>query len=128
MHTAIFRGVVLALSASVSASAILPRANRKANEFSSGDCRQGTASYEHESNYNIDVTMDDTSHSVYFASGPWYFYSEKASDGGLCGGELIGSWQNKESEPCVNLDARGEDYRRIKCVEWNNDYHKHQGD
>ncbi|KAK1988809.1 hypothetical protein LZ30DRAFT_697663 [Colletotrichum cereale] len=122
MHTSFVLNAILALGAAtaVSGSVISPRANRKANEFSSGNCAQGTASYEHESNFNVDVTMDDTSHSVYFASGPWFYYSEKTSNGGQCTGDLLGSWANDEANPCVNLDKRGDDGRRIKCVKWNN--------
>ncbi|UPL02927.1 hypothetical protein LCI18_013861 [Fusarium solani-melongenae] len=122
MHTGFLLNAILALGAvkAVSASAISPRANRKANEFSSGDCAQGTASYEHESNFNVDVTMDDTSHSVYFASGPWFYYGGKTGNGGSCTGDLLGSWNNDENHPCVNLDRRGDDGRRIQCVRWNN--------
>ncbi|TDZ23900.1 hypothetical protein C8034_v005983 [Colletotrichum sidae] len=121
MHASFVLNTILALGAvTASASAVLPRANRKANEFSSGDCAQGTASYEHESNFNIDVTMDDTSHSVYFASGPWFYYDGKTSDGGSCTGNLLGSWANDNDHPCVNLDRRGDDGRRIRCVKWNN--------
>lgn len=64
--------------------------------------------------------MDDTSHSVYFASGPWFYYSEKTKNGGSCYGDLLGSWENDNDHPCVNLDKRGDDGRRIKCVKWNN--------
>ena len=81
---------------------------------------QGTASYEHHSNYNVDVTMDDTSNSVYFASGPWYYYSGKSSNGGVCTGDLLGSWENDTDNPCVNLNERPGDSRRIQCVKWNN--------
>ncbi|KAJ0163729.1 hypothetical protein CTA2_2503 [Colletotrichum tanaceti] len=122
MHISFVLNTLVALGAAtaVSASAIAPRANRKANEFSSGNCAQGTASYEHESNFNVDVTMDDTSHSVYFASGPWFYYGGKTGNGGSCTGDLLGSWANDEKNPCVNLDRRGDDGRRIKCVRWNN--------
>ncbi|KAK2004372.1 hypothetical protein LX36DRAFT_431525 [Colletotrichum falcatum] len=122
MHTGFVLNAILALGATtaVSGSVIAPRANRKANEFSSGNCAQGTASYEHESNFNVDVTMDDTSHSVYFASGPWFYYSGKTGNGGSCTGDLLGSWANDEANPCVNLDSRGADGRRIRCVRWNN--------
>ncbi|KAF4465142.1 Small secreted [Fusarium albosuccineum] len=121
MHTSFILNAILALGAAtaVSASAIAPRANRKANEFSSDNCAQGTASYEHESNFNVDVTMDDTSNSVYFASGPWFFYGDKTGNGGSCTGELLGKWDD-ENNPCVNLNRRGDDGRRIKCVKWNN--------
>jgi hypothetical protein len=81
---------------------------------------QGTASYEHQSNYNVDVTMDDTSNSVYFASGPWYYYSGKSGNGGACTGDVLGSWNNDNSHPCVNLNSRSGDSRRIRCVKWNN--------
>ncbi|KAH7198393.1 uncharacterized protein B0J16DRAFT_367484 [Fusarium flagelliforme] len=110
----------LSLTASVSATAISPRALRKANEFVSENCAQGTASYEHHGNFNIDVTMDDTSNSVYLASGPWYFYGGKSSNGGLCTGDVLGSWENDTDNPCVNLNRRGDDGRRIQCVRWNN--------
>ncbi|KAF3763432.1 hypothetical protein M406DRAFT_262231 [Cryphonectria parasitica EP155] len=122
MHSSFILNAMLALGAAVgvSASAITPRANRKANEFSSDNCAQGTASYEHESNYNVDVTMDDSSHSVYFASGPWFYYSEKTGDGASCAGDLLGNWANDNDHPCVNLDQRDGDSRRIKCVKWNN--------
>jgi hypothetical protein len=33
---------------------------------------------------------------------------------------LIGSWANDNDHPCVNLNSRGSDGRRIKCVKWNN--------
>jgi len=64
--------------------------------------------------------MDDTSHSVYFASGPWYYYSGKSRNGGVCTGDLLGSWNNDNGHPCVNLDSRPGATRRIKCVKWNN--------
>ncbi|KAI1813970.1 hypothetical protein GGS20DRAFT_585984 [Poronia punctata] len=125
MHTTTVLKTILALgvasATTASASVMSARANRKANEFSSNNCAQGTASYEHESNFNVDVTMDDTSHSVYFASGPWYYYDDKTGDGGSCAGNLIGAWNNDEDHPCVDLDQRGDDdKRRIKCVKWNN--------
>ncbi|OBS23178.1 hypothetical protein FPOA_03734 [Fusarium poae] len=107
---------VLSLAAATTVSAA-----RKANEFSSGNCAQGTASYEHHGNHNVHVTMDDTSNSVYFGDGPWYYYSGKSKNGGFCTGDLIGSWQNDNKHPCVNLNWRSEgDSRRIKCVRWNN--------
>lgn len=77
---------------------------------------QGTASYEHLSNFNVDFTMDDTSHCVYFAPGPWYYYGGKTGNGGACTGDLLGSWQNDHDHPCVYLDGRGDDGRRIQCV------------
>jgi hypothetical protein len=64
--------------------------------------------------------MDDTSNSVYFASGPWYFYSGKSANGGICTGDLLGSWENDSEHPCVNLNERPGDSRRIQCVLWNN--------
>ncbi|KAL6364321.1 hypothetical protein LRP88_02241 [Fusarium phalaenopsidis] len=122
MHAGFLLSTILAFgtATAVSASAISPRANRKANEFSSGDYAQRTASYKHESNFNVDVTMDDTSHSVYFASGPWFYCGGKTGNGGSCTDDLLGSWNNDESHPCVNLDRRGDDGRRIQCVRWNN--------
>ncbi|KAE9571229.1 hypothetical protein CGCF415_v013036 [Colletotrichum fructicola] len=120
MHFTNVLNIVLTLGAAAgaSAAAVAPRANRKANEFSSGTCAQGTASYEHESNFNVDVTMDDTSHSVYFASGPWYFFDGKTGNGGGCTGNLLGRWNNDNDHPCVNLDGRDGDDRRIQCVRW----------
>lgn len=62
--------------------------------------------------------MDDTSHSVYFAAGPWYYYDGKISNGGYCVGNLLGVWNNDNDHPCVNLDSRPGDSRRIRCVRW----------
>lgn len=78
---------------------------------------QGSASFEHHSNYINDVTMDDSSHSVYFASGPWYYYDGKTSNGGQCMGNLLGRWNNDNSHPCVNVDNRAGNVR-IRCVRW----------
>ncbi|EGU75777.1 hypothetical protein FOXB_13689 [Fusarium oxysporum f. sp. conglutinans Fo5176] len=110
----------LAVATSANAAALNPRATRKANEFVSDNCAQGTASYEHNSGFINDVTMDDTSNSVYFAAGPWFYYDGKTENGGSCTGNLLGSWANDNDHPCVNLNQRGGDSRRIRCVRWNN--------
>jgi hypothetical protein len=59
--------------------------------------------------------MNDGSHSVYFAAGPWDFFSGKTKEGGYCTGDWIGRWAD-DSHPCVNLDTAGSNGRRIKCV------------
>ncbi|KAF5668359.1 small secreted protein [Fusarium heterosporum] len=116
MHCISILSTVLSLTAVTTVNAA-----RKANEFVSGNCAQGTASYEHHGNHNVDVTMDDTSNSVYFGDGPWFYYSGKTKNGGSCTGQMIGSWDNDHKHPCVNLNWRSDqDTRRIKCVRWNN--------
>ncbi|KFY43726.1 hypothetical protein V495_03822 [Pseudogymnoascus sp. VKM F-4514 (FW-929)] len=86
------------------------------NHFFSRNSAPGTGSYEHHAIGLYDVTMDDTSHSVYLAAGPWNYYSDKTGNGGSCSGDFIGRWDD-ESHPCVDLDAAGFNGRRIKCVE-----------
>ncbi|KFY03669.1 hypothetical protein O988_01343 [Pseudogymnoascus sp. VKM F-3808] len=119
MHTSFIITAIFALGATrgAFASANTPRAAiPKANELTSHDCAPGTGSYEHHAIGLYDVTMDDTSHSVYLAAGPWNYYSDKTSNGGSCSGDFIGRWDD-ESHPCVDLDAAGFNGRRIKCVE-----------
>ncbi|KFZ01131.1 hypothetical protein V501_10201 [Pseudogymnoascus sp. VKM F-4519 (FW-2642)] len=116
MHTSFILTAVVAIGAATgaSASAMAPRAALpKANELTSPNCAPGTGSYEHHSAFLGDVTMNDGSHSVYFAAGPWDFFSGKTKEGGYCTGDWIGRWAD-DSHPCVNLDTAGSNGRRIK--------------
>ena len=95
----------LVLGGSAIASPIGGTTRYKANEYKSSDwCvavsrgsslhanemdSSGPINYQHWSALLNQVTMDDTSHSVYLAS-PWYqwvAYDAKSRDGGGCGGE-----------------------------------------
>jgi hypothetical protein len=71
----------------------------------------GTLNYGHYSNNLVDVTMDDTSHSVYLAGGDWSGFSEKTSDGGACYGDYIRLYG-----ACNPLDQTVGSSDRIKCV------------
>ncbi|KUI71821.1 hypothetical protein VM1G_11828 [Cytospora mali] len=82
----------------------------KANEYTSSDC-SGTMNYEHHASNLVDVTMDDTSHSVYLAGGDWSGFSEKTSDGGSCYGDYIRLYG-----ACNGLDQAVGSSNRIKCV------------
>ena len=85
--------------------------NPKANEYKSSDC-SGPINYPHVSDALFDVTMDDSSHSVYLATccKVWHAWSSKSEDGGECRGELLGELPGE----CVNLDTWA--HKRIKCV------------
>ncbi|KAF0324786.1 hypothetical protein K4K61_005540 [Colletotrichum sp. SAR11_59] len=100
--------LVLGLAATVSA------ANNKANEYKSGDC-SGSLNYGHTGVKLATVTMDDSSHSVYLATGatygPWLAYEGKTSNGGSCTGAYLGDLPGE----CVNLDNHFSG-RRIRCV------------
>ncbi|KAJ4246000.1 hypothetical protein NW762_013744 [Fusarium torreyae] len=109
------------MATTASAAALEPRTNRKADEYRGQNCEKDTYNYGHTSNWINEVTMDDTTNSVYFAMGPWFYYSEK-TESGVCSGQLLGSW-NDPNNPCVNLNNRPGDSRRIKCVVWNNINH-----
>ncbi|OBT49150.1 hypothetical protein VE00_00230 [Pseudogymnoascus sp. WSF 3629] len=83
MHTSFIPTAIVAIGAATgaSASASAPRAALpKANELTSGNCAPGTGSYEHHSAFLGDVTMNDGSHSVYFAAGPWDYFSGKTKE------------------------------------------------
>lgn len=76
-----------------------------------GKFSSGTLNYGHHSSGLIDVTMDDTSHSVYLAGGDWSGFSEKTSDGGSCYGDFIRLYG-----ACNALDQTVGGSNRIKCV------------
>ncbi|KAK5937335.1 hypothetical protein PMZ80_010341 [Knufia obscura] len=78
----------------------------KANEYRDGDCSE--LNYGHHASNLIDVTMDDTSNSVYLAGAQWLAFSEKTGDGGSCYGDVLPA----VVAGCNNLDRE----RRIWCV------------
>ncbi|EGO60430.1 hypothetical protein NEUTE1DRAFT_119607 [Neurospora tetrasperma FGSC 2508] len=77
--------------------------------------------YGHNSFLLYDVTMDDTTNSVYLANGygldskarGWYGYSEKSKDGGVCQGVNLG----RMPEGCVNINEVAKLVGRVKCVQ-----------
>ena len=70
----------------------------------------GSLNYGHHSGLLTDVTMDDTTHSVYLSGADWMGFSDKESDGGRCSGFPIGVGQG-----CNNLETLKPGYR-VKCV------------
>ncbi|KAK4182564.1 small secreted protein, partial [Podospora australis] len=96
----------------VSASATL----KKANEYKSGDC-SGDLNFGHKSGNLGDVTMDDSTHSVYLATqegdDTWEGWSGKTKNGGGCTGEKLGLVPHLE---CLNLDTTTT--QRIQCVRY----------
>ncbi|KAJ9212948.1 hypothetical protein DTO166G4_5452 [Paecilomyces variotii] len=105
MHFSAFV-VLAALMAGVTVHAALP----KANEYKSGDC-SGPINFGHHSILLRDVTMDDTSHSVYLAGTNWVGYSDKTGNGGSCTGAALRILNGK----CNNLDT-ADPGTRIRCV------------
>jgi hypothetical protein len=71
----------------------------------------GDINFPHHSDTLTEVTMDDTSHSVFLAGGEWAGFSQKGSGG--CSGELLGTM----SGGCNNLDTSQE--KRVACVKFN---------
>ncbi|KAJ5747856.1 uncharacterized protein N7511_009552 [Penicillium nucicola] len=82
----------------------------KANEYKSSDC-SGALNYGHHSALLKDVTMDDTTHSVYLAGANWVGFSDKTGNGGSCSGSALTVLQGE----CNNLDT-AHPGKRIKCV------------
>ncbi|KAI0968950.1 hypothetical protein F4678DRAFT_464141 [Xylaria arbuscula] len=106
--------------ASVATAATTPRDTRpKANEYKSEDC-SGSVSYGHNSFLLHDVTMDDTTHSVYL-TGNWELWSEKTGNGGSC----TGTKSLDVSYPggaCISTSAKSWHANLpVKCVR-NKDY------
>ncbi|KAJ5506572.1 hypothetical protein N7453_005529 [Penicillium expansum] len=107
----------MALIAGASVQAALP----KANEYKSTDwlfrstahhnLSGGALNYGHHSSFLGDVTMDDSSHSVYLAGTNWVGFSDKTSNGGSCSGSALTLLQGE----CNNLDT-SHPGKRIKCV------------
>ncbi|KAK3306175.1 uncharacterized protein B0T15DRAFT_575366 [Chaetomium strumarium] len=83
----------------------------KANEYKSGDCNPDSLNFGHHSSSLKEVTMDDTSHSVFLAGGEWAGFSQKGSEG--CSGELLGTMKSG----CNNLDT--DKAKRVACVKFN---------
>ncbi|KAK3351706.1 hypothetical protein B0H65DRAFT_419744 [Neurospora tetraspora] len=100
-----------------SAAGLLTRP--KANEYKDTNCKDWN--YGHNSFLLYDVTMDDTTNSVYLTNGysvdgkskGWYGYSEKSKDGGLCKGVNLG----RMPEGCVNINEVAKLVGRVKCVQ-----------
>ncbi|KAF6820481.1 small secreted protein [Colletotrichum sojae] len=90
-------------------------AKRKANEYKSGDC-SGALNYGHHSDFLGDVTMDDSSNSVYLANtnvqSNWEFWDGKTRNGGSCGGVKLGLAPHME---CNNLNDAYPG-KRVRCV------------
>ncbi|KAK3493975.1 hypothetical protein B0T13DRAFT_513239 [Neurospora crassa] len=104
---------LLAIAASVPFTSALTRP--KANEYKDTDC------YGHNYFLLYNVTMDDTTNSVYLADGygldsktrGWYGYSEKSKDGDVCQGVNLG----RMPEGCVNINEVAKPVGRVKCVQ-----------
>ncbi|KAK7745859.1 hypothetical protein SLS53_002577 [Cytospora paraplurivora] len=96
--------------AAISLLALAQADKPKANEYKSTDC-SGVINYPHYADNLIDVTMDDTSQSVYLAGGDWSGFSDKTSDGGSCYGDYIQLYG-----ACNSLDQSVGNSDRIKCV------------
>lgn len=78
-------------------------------QISSGDLNYGHHAFDlHE------VTMDDSSHSVYQAGTNWYLFSGKTRDGGACEGKLLAQ-VSSDTPACLNLDTAVNGYR-IRCL------------
>ncbi|KAF5719717.1 small secreted protein [Fusarium mundagurra] len=91
--------------------------NPKANEYTDSACSK--FNYGHHSQDLTDVTMDDTTNSVYLNGGngfwtgtqyEWSGYSEKSN--GQCSGQKLGSLPSRGD--CVDLNFHFR--QRIKCV------------
>ncbi|KAI0126799.1 small secreted protein [Xylariales sp. AK1849] len=90
--------------------------NDKANEYKDSACTD--ASYTHTGQL-VQVTMDDTSHSVYTATSAddylkWQAFDGKTSDGGECSGDLLGDLGGP-TKPCTDLDNYFPG-QRIRCI------------
>ncbi|KAK3315744.1 hypothetical protein B0H66DRAFT_270310 [Apodospora peruviana] len=96
------------------------KTKQKANEYQSGDCGGGL-NFGHASFKLDDVTMDDSTHSVYLSTmskkDTWRAFSGKTSNGGGCTGEDLGLVPKLE---CLNLDTTYGEGKRIKCVRYVN--------
>jgi len=112
MHTINIAKVLIAL-----ASVALAQTQPKANEYKSTDC-SGSINFAHK-NFDLeDVTMDDTSHSVYLAvtgDDTWQAWSDKTSNGGSCTGTNLGTFSHLD---CNDLDTTFSS--RIRCVRYVN--------
>lgn len=74
----------------------------------------GSLNYGHRAGNLVDVTMDDTTHSVYLAANfgnTWEAWAGKTGNGGGCTGEKLGLVPHLE---CLNLDKTY--FKRIRCV------------
>ncbi|KAL1863176.1 hypothetical protein Plec18170_000006 [Paecilomyces lecythidis] len=98
------------VSAALVASATVQAALPKANEYKSTDC-SGPINFGHHSAFLRDVTMDDTSHSVYLAGANWVGFSDKTKNGGSCSGTALTVLDGQ----CNNLDT-AHPGKRVKCV------------
>ncbi|CAJ2505581.1 Uu.00g129750.m01.CDS01 [Anthostomella pinea] len=108
MQFSTFIGLALGTSASLVA-ADFP----KANEYTTHDC-SGDLNYGHHTFDLHEITMDDTTHSVYQAGTSWYFFSGKSENGGYCEGKFLGKTKS-DTPACLDLDntVAGE---RIRCM------------
>ncbi|KAK5659684.1 hypothetical protein OQA88_893 [Cercophora sp. LCS_1] len=106
---------LLLLAAAATASALT---RPKANEYKDTACNDWN--YGHNSFFLTDVTMDDTTNSVYLTNGQdldgenmrWYAYDDKTGNGGSCTGNFLGPMAN---EGCININ----EYiagSRIRCL------------
>ena len=73
----------------------------------------GAINFPHHNDDLQDVTMDDTSHSVYLAApaGTWHAYGGNTGNGGSCSGAILGAFKHLA---CNNLDTTFSS--RIRCV------------
>ncbi|KAK4198332.1 hypothetical protein QBC40DRAFT_266875 [Triangularia verruculosa] len=94
----------------------------KANEYTDTNCQNWN--YGHNSFELGDVTMDDTSNSVYITHGQrpdgvrrWFFaYDGKTGNGGSCtGNRLTTSSSSVAPSGCVNLNTAYPG-KRIRCL------------
>jgi hypothetical protein len=111
-----FASIMAATASLASAATMDARALPKANEYKSGDC-SGDLNFGHHSGFLFEVTMDDTSNSVYL-SGQWDAFEEKSSDGGTCTGLWLGDIG--QGGGCKNLnddfDGKKISGARVRCL------------
>lgn len=88
----------------------------KANEYKTYDC-SGDSNYPHRG--SVEVTMDDSSHSVYLAvpgddQYVWQAFEGKTMNNGACTGHVLGNLTTG-ADACNNLHKFG---TKIKCVKY----------
>ncbi|KAI3319832.1 hypothetical protein HD806DRAFT_508076 [Xylariaceae sp. AK1471] len=111
-----FTSIIAVMARLASGATIDARALPKANEYKSGDC-SGDLNFGHHSGFLFEVTMDDTTNSV-FLSGQWDAFEGKSGDGGTCTGLWLGDIG--KGGGCKNLnddfDGKRKAGARVRCV------------
>ncbi|KAI0382119.1 hypothetical protein F5Y04DRAFT_280355 [Hypomontagnella monticulosa] len=90
----------------------------KANEYTDEDC-QSDLNYPHTD--STEVTMDDTSNSVYLAVSHddqyiWQAFAGKSGNGGVCEGAVLGNLTTGPGRACNSLNKSFG--QRVKCVKY----------